>query len=119
MKNGEIEMKINRYKIKFDTTINEILNNGFEYSVNYKCLTKFITLKNSIVLYIRIPLSEIYAFDDINNVDVLDDDFCQPYTPFYNNYDKDINVENKFLIDVVKRYNEEMNKITFLELNNK
>ena len=116
MKNGEEIMKIKRYKIKPNTTINEVLNNGFKYSVDCKYLTKFVTLKNSIVLYIKIPLSGLYAFDDINNVDVLDDDFCQPYTPFYNNYDKDISVGNKFLIDVIKRYNEEMNKITFLEI---
>lgn len=106
-------MKIKRYKIKFDTSINEILNNGFEYNVNYKCLTKFVTLKDSIVLYIRIPLSDLYSFDDFNNVDILDDDFCQPYTPFYNNYEKEI-INNAFLIDVIRKYNDEMDKITFL-----
>ena len=109
-------MKVKSYKIKEDTTIQSILDNGFKYSLDKKYLTKYIILKSDITLYIKIPLENILLFDDINNIDVLDDDFCQPYTPFYNNYDKDISVGNKFLIDVIKRYNEEMNKITFLEI---
>lgn len=109
-------MRIKSYKIKENTTIQKILDNGFKYSINTKYLTKYIHLKSSIGLYVRIPLENIFSFNDLSNVDVLDDNFCQIYTPFFNSYDKDIDVGNKFLISVIERYNQEMDKITFLEV---
>lgn len=106
--------KVKKYKLKENIKVNDILNNGFEYSVDCKYVTKFITLKGPIILYIKIPLDNIYSFDFYNNIDVLDDNFCQPYTPFYDNYNSDI-VNNKYLTIIVNRYNEEMDKISIFE----
>lgn len=103
-------IKIKRYNIKEQVKIQDILDDGFNYSVDCKYLTKFTTLKESIVLCITIPLKDICSFNDYDDVDVLDDDFCQPYMPFYDNY-KEENTSNNFLMNVVKRYNEEMDNI--------
>lgn len=107
-------MKVKSYKIKEDTTIQKILDNGFKYSLDKKYLTKYTTLKSDVVLYIKIPLTNILSFDDIDNIDVLDEEFLQTYYPFYDRYDEDV-TDHKFLIDVIKRYNEEMDKINIFE----
>lgn len=107
-------MKVKSYKIKEDTTIQNILDNGFEYSLDKKYLTKYIILKSDIALYIKIPLANILLFDDIDNIDVLDEEFLQIYHPFYARQKEDIS-DHKFLIDVITRYNEEMDKINIFE----
>lgn len=107
-------MKVKSYKIKEDTTIQNILDNGFEYSLDKKYLTKYIILKSDVALYIKIPLVNILLFDDINNIDVLDEEFLQIYHPFYARQKEDIS-DHKFLIDVIARYNEEMDKIKIFE----
>lgn len=107
-------MKVKSYKIKEDTTIQKILGNGFEYSLDKKYLAKYIVLKSDITLYIKIPLTNILSFDDIKNVDVLDEEFLQTYYPFYDRYEEDV-TDHKFLINVIERYNEEMDKISVFE----
>lgn len=107
-------MKVKSYKIKDDITIQNILDNGFEYSLDKKYLTKYIILKSDITLYIKIPLENILSFDDIKNIDVLDEEFLQVYHPFYHRNKEDV-TDHKFLIDVIARYNEEMDKINIFE----
>lgn len=108
-------MKINKYKLKEKVAINDILDNGFEYSLDKKYLTKFKSLHDSITLTIKMPLVDIYSFDFYNDVDILDEDFLQPYMPFYDNYNKDV-IDRKFLKSLIKRYNEEMDEITIFEI---
>ena len=107
-------MKVKSYKIKEDTTIQKILDNGFKYSLDIKYLTKYIILKSDVALYIKIPLANVLLFDDIKNVDVLDEEFLQTYYPFYDRYEEDV-TDHKFLIDVIAKYNEEMDKINIFE----
>lgn len=109
-----MKCKIKKYKLKNDIKINDILNDGFEYSLNRRYLTKFTKLKGSIILYISIPLEDIYSFDFYKNIDVLDDDFCQPYMPFYDNYCKDVD-DDSYLGEVIRRYNDEMDCIGIFE----
>lgn len=107
-------MKVKSYKIKEDATIQNILDNGFEYSLDKKYLTKYIILKSDVVLYIKIPLVNILLFDDVKDIDVLDEEFLQIYYPFYDRHKEDI-TDHKFLIDVITRYNKEMDKINIFE----
>lgn len=107
-------VKVKKYKLKNNLKIDDILSCGFEYSLDRKYLTKFVKLKGSIILYIKIPLVSLYSFDFYNDIDVLDDDFCQPYMPFYNSYDSEVN-HKCYLMDVIHRYNEEMDSITIFE----
>lgn len=107
-------MKINKYKLRENIAINDILNNEFKYSLDRKYLTKIKTLCNNISLIISVPLFDIYSFDFYKDIDVIDDDFCQPYMPFYDNYNKDV-LDRKFLMKLIKIYNEEMDQITIFE----
>lgn len=71
-------------------------------------MSKFINLYDSIELHITIKTNPI-KFDDFEDTLVLDDDFCQPYTPFYgDNYKKDVK-DFPFLEKVIDRYNQVMN----------
>lgn len=60
---------------------------------------------------------ELSKFDDIDNILVLDEEFGQPYTPFYgymeNNGDKE--PFPPFLAWVILEYNEWMSSFDFLE----
>lgn len=106
--------RIKQYKLTDNINVDDILNNGFKYHLNKRYLSKFITLKGSIILLITISLDDIYSFDFYDNTDVLDDDFCQPYMPFYDNYNNDI-VDSGYLADVVNRYNEELSNISIFK----
>lgn len=56
----------------------------------------------------------LVEWDDFNYVLVLDDDFGQPYTPFYGkNYKKDIQ-DFPCLEFVIEKYNEFMDSFDFL-----
>ena len=47
---------------------------------------------------------------------VLDEEFCQPYTPFYAHIDDDISaVGNDVLVSIVENYNERMHSLAWLE----
>jgi len=110
-------VSMNRYKIKSKTTIGDVVRENFREGgswINKDCkLFKTICLLDSIEL--NIGFNTVEDWDDFEYVEVLDDDFCQPYTPFYgDNYGKEI-CNFKFLQKVVKRYNEEMDKIKFIE----
>lgn len=106
---------IKRYELKDGVTQNDIQNSGLKYTVNgitakpgiprYYC---FKHLCSAIELHIEIIIGEdgSLIFDDFKSVYVLDEDFCQPYGPFYN--DK---LDAPVLNNVIKRYNAEMDKL--------
>ena len=109
-------MKINRYTLKPNITESDLLSRGFNKGGSWiydGCeIYRFIPLNDSIELNIGFDGSK--EWNDIDNILVLDDDFGQPYTPFYRYYDEDIN-DYEFLENVVKRYNEVMDNLDFLE----
>lgn len=53
-------------------------------------------------------------FNDFDNILVLDEEFCQPYTPFYEFMDKKTE-PFPFLAEVVSAYNEWISQFDFLE----
>lgn len=103
-------MVINKYKFKDGTSVNDLIADGFSYSLDTKYLTKFITLKSSIVLYLKIRLIDFELL-----IDVLDDDYCQPYCPFYDYMDGEIDIF-PFLEKIIKTYNVEMDKLKSFEV---
>jgi hypothetical protein len=106
---GGIKMnsRINRYDLKQETTKNDLLKCGFrEIDGNLSYLEN---LYSSIELWIRIPNICPIHFDDFDNVVVLDDDYCQPYTPFYEDAP-----EFEFLTEVINSYNKQMDSFNFL-----
>jgi len=113
----EPSIRINRYKMKPDTTDAILMSAGFRDGGSWikdDCkLFKSISLVGEIELNIGFISTE--GWNDFDYVLVFDDDFGQPYTAFYGyNYGKEIG-DFRFLQKVIRRYNEEMDKLDFLE----
>lgn len=100
---------IKQYKLKPNTTRENLLNAGFKdggWQMQF-CNPKVsytTTLIDSIELHIEIITYPPIDFDCINNVLILDEDFCQPYSPFYGD------IEFEYLNKVIHRYNEVMDR---------
>lgn len=59
---------------------------------------------------------DLLKFNDFDNILVLDEEFCQPYTPFYGYMENNGNKEPfPFLAWVISEYNEWMSSFDFLE----
>lgn len=114
----EVEKAINKYRIKEGTTIDDVLKelkarnipnaeggcwvNKNSYHVFWK------VLDGSIEVEIALP-KELSEWNDFDYVLVMDDDFAQPYTPFYGKE------TFPFLLNVIGRYNKFMDSLDFLE----
>lgn len=106
---------IKRYQLKSGVTAEDLLLNGFTFSldgvirdISAQRYTYINYILEDIELIIEIGINENgkLSFDDYKNVLVLDDDFCQPYYPFYDD------VEGfEYLNDVIKKYNNLMDKL--------
>lgn len=106
--------KINTYKLKEGITKEDLDKLGWRegsWQRQYKdveCISKFIPLNKDIEMSIVIKTNPI-EFDDYDDILVLDDMFCQPYTPFYDedNYKEDV-TNFPFLEKVINKYNQAM-----------
>lgn len=116
-----IAIKIKRYKLKDGTTEEELIAFGAKEGGSYKYyLNKFIRVnypkgRFGFDFSINIGFNEdISDWNDYDNVLVMDEDFCQPYTAFYgDNYGKEI--KNFYVIEeCIRQYNEYMDSIPFL-----
>lgn len=66
-------------------------------------------------IYVCFPEAEkMEKWNDLDYILVLDDDFGQPYTPFYRRYGEDVN-DCWCLEKVIEKYNEWMDSLEFLE----
>lgn len=114
-------MKIKRFKLKDNVTKDDLIALGFKsggswikkdaelFLSRYFCYKKF---EYSIGIAFS---SDIYDWNDFDNVLVLDEAFCQPYTPFYSdNYGKDI-TDFPSLEDTILKYNEFMSGLDIFE----
>ena len=125
-------MKANTYRLKHGTTMQDILSlpgvskgsasyvrEGADAYLNksiYK--TRRVTMHDDdasstwtekreyeISIIISFDSSDLESWNDFDNVLVLDEDFCQPYTPFYgDNYKKEVS-DFPFLEWVISEYN--------------
>lgn len=115
-------MKIKRYKLRDDVTKDELLQCGLKEGGTWikKDAKIFLTQcfdykKAHFEFSINIAFdSNIGDWNDFDNVLVIDENFCQPYTPFYGkNYGKEIN-DFAALEYVIQKYNEFMSGLSFL-----
>ena len=118
-------MKAKSYKLKYIPTAEQLIKLGarpggiwFNRSPGwYISFTReFPDSCGDFSIYIGFPDFEngLAEWDDFNYVLVLDDDFGQPYTPFYGeNYKKDIQ-DFPCLEFVIEKYNEFMDSFDFL-----
>ena len=113
------KLKINRYRIKPDISLEDIMNEihnrklsnaeggSYNNKNSYHCFWK--QLKDDITVEIAIP-KDVSQWDDFDYVLVLDESFGQPYTPFYESTQ-----DFMFLIKVKEAYNKFMDSLDFLE----
>ena len=118
-------MKAKSYKLKYIPTKEQLIKLGArpggiwinQNSDLYISITReFPDSCGDYIIYIGFPDFEegLVEWDDFNFVLVLDDDFGQPYTPFYGkNYKKDIQ-DFPCLECVIEKYNEFMDSFDFL-----
>ena len=97
-------LTIKQFKLKENITIDELIKDGFSYSCDCKYLSKIIPLEQTILAWIKVSLKD-YSL----SIDVIDDDYCQYYTPFYE-YQEGNNKVFDFLAKVINRYNYELSK---------
>lgn len=115
--------KIKRYKLKNDITKDELLSYGFKLGGSWinKDADIFISKnfyfkKSDFEFSINIALdSNTLDFDDFDNVLVIDEDFGQPYTPFYDYFDENVS-DFKVLEYVINCYNTTMDGYKFLDI---
>lgn len=119
-------MKIKRYKIRENVTKNDIArschcswNNGAaDYIIGGADFTirKFGEFKKtdfefSIIIAFK---PNIQDWNDFNNILILDDAWCQPYTPFYDYFGKEV-YDFPTLEYLISEYNKFMDSLSFLE----
>ena len=102
--------QIKRYELGNNITVEklkkcEFREGGFMRSVKAPKFTYYQPLIEDIELYVEIGLNDdnTFSFDDSHSVEVVDDNICQPYYPFYNE-EKDF----PFLNKVIDEYNKTM-----------
>lgn len=116
-------MKIKRFKLKDNITKNDLRIAGFRqggaWVIKDAELFKsqeFVVGRYRTELSINIAFSsDIAAWNDFDNVLIIDEDYGQPYTPFYgDNYGKDIN-NFPVLEMVINKYNQFMSSLGIFE----
>lgn len=118
-------MKAKSYKMKYIPTKEQLIKLGArpggtwinkDSNLYISIVREFPDSCGDFIIYIGFPDFEkgLVEWDDFNFVLVLDDDFGQPYTPFYGkNYKKDIQ-DFPCLEYVIEAYNNFMDSFDFL-----
>lgn len=103
-------MEVNRYRVK-----PEHKDYIEEYHKNFKEV--YLTSSISLLVNWTKTLKEINIDDpdwDLKFFIVLDEDFCQPYMPFYEYINNTVNLF-PYLQTVIKRYNDVMDSVEWIE----
>ena len=110
--------EIKKYELNNNLTIDKLKENGFRAGGFMKeilepkfHLYEFLIEDIELHLEIGITPNKKFIFDDFDGVVVIDDCFCQPYTPFYNE-----NQDFRFLNKVIKEYNKTMDSLVDKEI---
>ena len=117
-------LKIKRFKIKPDADISvfpwgkvsKIIYGHVKYiNINKDSVCGFWELLcHDITVNIAFP-EDLSQWNDFDYILVLDEDFGQPYTPFYRYMFGEIQEPWQGLIDVINAYNELMSSFVWLE----
>ena len=96
---------------------------------NVKCISEGGSwIHRDAIRFMSIPLHDKYEinlnigfpedlskWDDFNYILVSDEDFGQPYVPFYAYMDGTWKKKSSILTQIIQKYNEEMRALPFLE----
>lgn len=110
---------IKHYKLKDGIDAEFLLKNGCKEGGSYvqedAKYVIFRPLHGSITVDIAFP-EDLSKWNDDDYILVIDEDFGQPYGPFYKFYaQKRIEGYSPFLTKVMKKYNEVMDSLPFFE----
>ena len=99
--------EIKKYELSDKITIKKLKKNNFKEGGFMKDIPspKYYYNKN-LIDDIELYIERTFNFDDFDNIIVLDDNFCQPYYPFYESKE-----EFSFLNKVIKEYNKTMDEL--------
>ncbi len=112
---------VKEYEIDEKATIDKLLECGFKeggFLTKFECekkyrYYKFLTDDFELHIEIGLDCDGKLVFDNFDSVIVLDDDFCQPYYPFY-----DETQDFKMVNLVIRKYNEAMDELVSLGILN-
>lgn len=109
-------MRIKRFKLKDNVTKEQLTKLGFTHGgIWVKTDAKWILWRDFGWYSINVVFGEnINDWNDFDYVLVLDEDFGQPYIPFYDSLDKDI-LDSSTLGGVVENYNKFMSNLDIFE----
>ena len=115
---------MNRYKMKPGTTISDIEKYAEENNLGFNTSGTWVSddaeyvlrigLEATILLAIAFP-KDLEKWDDFKHVLVLDEDFGQPYVPFYKQLENPNRKPFLYLKSVIEEYNKKMDRLPFLE----
>ena len=107
-------MLIQRFRLKSDADVSCIPEDPYMTYVHRDAVRgMYRILYDSIEVSIAFPV-DLSQWNDFDFVIVLDDNFGQPFTPFYHYMDGEIELY-PFLENVVNAYNDFMNAQPYLE----
>ena len=101
--------QVKRYELNNDVTIEKLKENGFKDGGFMIGLTspKYHLIKYLVDdIEMRIEIDATLAFNDSENILILDEDFAQPYRAFYNR-----ELDFPFLNKVITKYNKVMDEL--------
>ena len=111
-------MKAKSYKLKYVPTVQQLRDAGFRPGGSWMHENAFMFAERRFAHKLSVSicfLPDLDVWDDFNNILVLDEEFGQPYTPFYSeNYKKDIKYF-PVLESCIRQYNDFLDSFDFLE----
>ena len=106
--------KIKLFKLKPNADISSVSESTHFSYISKDCVRGFfVNLGHEITLNVGFP-KNLLKWNDWNYVLVIDEEFGQPYTPFYKYLINEIEAFPA-LLEIVHAYNEEMSKLEYLE----
>jgi hypothetical protein len=111
-------MKAKSYKLKYVPTVQQLRDAGFRPGGAWIHAEAFMFAERCLAHELSVSICffpELGVWDDFHNILVLDEEFGQPYTPFYSeNYKKDI--KNFPVLEYcIRQYNDFLGSFDFLE----
>lgn len=111
-------MKAKSYKLKYVPTVQQLRDAGFRPGGSWMHENAFMFAERRFAYELSVSICffpDLGVWDDFYNILVLDEEFGQPYTPFYSeNYKKDIKYF-PVLESCIRQYNDFLDSFDFLE----
>ena len=126
-------MKIKRFKLKENTTKEDLLKYGFHEGGTWVHKQATLVLSKTVTVKLEVKrrnksrtlnydfeidivfTDDIQKWNDVDNVMILDSDYCQPYYPFYDFMNGELSSIPNVLPLLVDEYNKYMSGFDFLE----